>query len=70
MNTTENFLQSYSELETLLKKSSKLPDTVLDYESTLDAEKTEKLKLCRQIRNYCRHHKDYKSFISVSEDIK
>ena len=66
-SNTELFLQEYSKTEELLKRIDSLPDTVLDYEATLDAELSEKLRLCRQIRNYCRHHTDYKKFISVGE---
>ena len=65
--TLENFLLEYSRLETLLKKSETLPDTVLEYEATVDAELSEKIKLCRIIRNYCRHHADYASFVDVSK---
>ena len=64
----EEFLLEYNRLETLLKKSENLPDTVLDFENNLDdLDKKEKLKVCRILRNYCRHHEDYGSFIDCSD---
>ena len=64
----EDFLQEYSRLETLLKKTENTAVTVLDYENGLtDIEAKEKLKVCRIIRNYCRHHEDYAGFIEVSD---
>ena len=66
MNNTELFLQEYAKTESLLKRISNLPDTVLDYETLLDPDSSEKLRLCRQIRNYSRHHEDYRKFIEVA----
>ena len=65
----ETFLEEYTKIETLLKKSDKCPDTVLEFENTLEPDDAEKLRLCRQIRNYCRHHEDYKKFIVVADNM-
>ena len=68
MQNVDNFLDEYTKTETLLRRNEKLPDTILDYENSLDQETMEKLRLCRQIRNYCRHHDDYKKFITAVSD--
>ena len=63
----EIFLEEYTKIEGMLKKSDKYPDTVLEFENNLDTETAEKLRLCRQIRNYCRHHDDYKKFVDAAD---
>ena len=66
----EEFLSEYTRLEGLLKRTEALPTTVLDYENSLtDIETREKLKVCRILRNYCRHHEDYAQFITVSDEL-
>ena len=66
--TLEEFLLEYNRLETLLKKSTDKPVMVLDYENSLtDIDVKEKLKVCRILRNYCRHHEDYSAFVDVTD---
>lgn len=67
MTITDQFLQEYAKTEELLKRIDSLPNTVIDFEPKLDSDTGDKLRLCRQIRNYCRHHSDYQRFISVGE---
>ena len=61
------FLEEYRRLEQLLKQIDKLPDTVLDLESILESEDSERLKVCRILRNYSAHHADAKKFINVAD---
>lgn len=66
MTNLDIFLNKYLRLESAIKQNPDLPDTVLDYESTLDQDTAEKMRLCRIIRNYCRHHDDYKKFVEIN----
>lgn len=65
MATINKFLTAYKELETEIR-STNPNDSVYDYENRLeDADKQEKLKLCRITRNYIQHHSD--KFAEVSD---
>lgn len=65
MATINKFLVAYKELETEIR-SANPNDSVYDYENRLeDADKQEKLKLCRITRNYIQHHSD--KFAEVSD---
>lgn len=65
MATINKFLTAYKELETEIR-SADPNDSVYDYENCLeDADKQEKLKLCRITRNYIQHHSD--KFAEVSD---
>lgn len=65
MATINKFLTAYKELETEIR-SADPNDSVYDYENRLeDADKQEKLKLCRITRNYIQHHSD--KFAEVSD---
>lgn len=71
MTENDKFLDAYRQLEDALSHSTKLSaDTVLSYESALqaqnDTESSEKLKVCRIMRNYMTHHADGKSFLSAT----
>lgn len=61
----EKFLENYVRLETVLRKEDK---AVIDYEATLDPERSEKLKVCRIMRNYVRHHEDGNKFLVFSDE--
>ena len=67
MIKNKDFLEEWVKLETLLRKdgSSKTP---LDYENELNADDAEKLKVCRIMRNYNRHHQDGDSFLQFSDE--
>ena len=69
MIKNKDFLDEWVRLETLLRKdgSSKTP---LDYEAELNADDAEKLKVCRIMRNYNRHHQDGDSFLQFSQEQK
>lgn len=66
-NITE-FINTYKTLENLLREKN--PDTsVLEYENTLPAAEGDKLRICRQLRNYIQHHEDGEVFISISDNM-
>lgn len=64
--TTEDFLSAYKELESELREGN---ISVLDYETTLPPDDSDRLKIARQIRNYIQHHLDGSSFIAISSDM-
>lgn len=72
MQKQDIFIQKFKEIENLIPK---LPNTPIDanfkwYEdNTLDNEKKQKLYICRVLRNYIQHNKDYLDFVSVSDDM-
>lgn len=55
------FLNEYKALETALRDNPEQPDTVFDLENTSNF--SDKLKLCRMIRNYAQHNEDYQRFL-------
>lgn len=57
-----DFISCYKELESLLSVS------VREYEDTLSESDSQKLRLCRQFRNYIQHNDD-NTFLIVSEDM-
>ena len=63
MKVHDNFIETYKELESLVREKY---DSVRTYEETLQDEDSKKLQLCRIIRNYIQHNSDYESFISIS----
>lgn len=67
MTKEEQFLSLYKDFERLLQDSAQM--SILDYENAIkdkDGELSEKIKLCRIMRNYMQHHSDYKSFVTIS----
>ena len=63
-NHTEEFLSQYKSLESTLRLLDP-NSSVLSYEETLeDADCKDKLRICRQVRNYIQHHEDGLSFLS------
>lgn len=65
MNLQDQFLTEYKNFETILR------DLNLDYkdiESEVDSETSEKMRLCRNLRNYLSHNSD-KSFVSISKNM-
>lgn len=63
MITVDDFLNKYKELEAELREAD---TTVLDFENTLPADDSDRLKICRQIRNYVQHHSDGHTFLSAT----
>lgn len=55
------FLNEYKALETALRDNPEQPDTVFDLENTSNF--SDKLKVCRTIRNYAQHNEDYQRFL-------
>ena len=72
MNKYDIFISKFKEIENLIPK---LPNATSDsnfkwYEDNIiDMEKKNKLYLCRIIRNYIQHNKDYEKFIAISDDM-
>lgn len=72
MNKYDIFISKFKEIENLIPK---LPNATSDsnfkwYEDNIiDIEKKNKLYLCRIIRNYIQHNKDYEKFIKISDDM-
>lgn len=68
MATTGNdlgkFIEKYKELEGILRNSDSL--SILQYEETLSASDMERLRICRQIRNYVQHHDDGSIFLTAT----
>lgn len=67
----KEFLDAYRRLEDAISHGTKLKaTTVLSYENTLsdqgDTEASEKLKVCRIVRNYMTHHADGTTFLSAT----
>ena len=64
-NDLGKFLEKYKELEGILRNSDSI--SILQYEETLSPTDMEKLRICRQIRNYVQHHDDGYTFLSATE---
>lgn len=67
----KEFLDAYRRLEDAISHSTKLKvTTVLSYENILsdqgNTEASEKLKVCRIVRNYMTHHADGTTFLSAT----
>lgn len=62
----EKFLGKYKELEEVIRQEA-TDTTVLQYEESLSASDSDRLKICRQIRNYVQHHDDGKMFLAATE---
>lgn len=62
-NNVEDFLVAYKAFETLCRTSGK---EVKELEEELGEtnSKVQKIRLCRQLRNYCSHN-DYEDFIQI-----
>lgn len=67
-NTLSAFLEKYKELEGILRASDS-SQTILQYEETLPADDMERLRICRQIRNYVQHHEDGVRFLTATEEM-
>lgn len=57
----DKFIEIYKELERIL------PTQVRDYEETLSEDDKNRLRLCRMLRNYIQHQKDYESFVAITD---
>ena len=55
MKVHDKFIETYKELESLVREKY---DSVRTYEETLQDEDSKKLQLCRIIRNYIQHKSD------------
>lgn len=64
MSQTKTFLELYKNLEVLLREKGQ---TVLKYEDILTQEESDKLRICRQMRNYIFHHGDGEEFLICSQ---
>lgn len=65
MTQTEQFLEQYKSLEALLRGVYGAGMTVLNYEDR--SSEPEKLRICRQIRNFLQHTPDGAKFIVPTE---
>ena len=66
--TVNLFLDKYKELEGILRNSD-AHQTILQYEETLLPDDMERLRICRQIRNYIQHHEDGLSFLTATNSM-
>lgn len=66
MNQTGVFLGLYKELEGILRSQDRNL-SILKYEEFLPQAEMEKLRVCRQMRNYIQHHEDGETFLICSE---
>ena len=62
MSLYSEFISCYKELESLLQIS------VREYEDTLSESESQKLRLCRQFRNFIQHNDD-ETFLVISDDM-
>lgn len=60
MKQHDVFIEKYKELEKLL------PITVREYEDSLSEEESQKMRLCRLMRNYIQHNADYEKMILIA----
>ena len=68
-NHTEEFLNQYKSLESTLRLLDP-NSSVLSFEESLeDADRKDKLRICRQMRNYIQHHEDGLSFLSPTSSM-
>ena len=65
INLIQEYLEVYKELEGALRNHQN-EIRVLDYEKTLPPNEEEKLRICRQVRNYIQHHDNSENFIAIS----
>lgn len=71
MKEHDQFINTYKKIEGLIKTlypaASEYASPIKYYEDVLakDELETDKLRLCRNIRNYIQHHDDYNIFISI-----
>lgn len=63
-NQTKRFMELYKKFEVLLREANQ---TILNYEDSLSQNERDKLRICRQIRNYIFHHDEAENFITCSE---
>lgn len=66
MNKITIFLEKYKSIETSLRAKG---IDVKEYEETLDPDDSQKLRLCRTIRNYVSHNEDGLKFIEISSEM-
>ena len=64
INKTKEFLELYRKFEVVLGGYGQ---TVLNYEDTLSQDEKDKVRICRQMRNYISHHHDGEEFLICSE---
>lgn len=64
MKTHDAFIGKYKELEKLLD----VP--VREYEESLSEEDSQKIRLCRILRNYIQHNADYEKIIAISPGLQ
>lgn len=64
MKQHDEFIEKYKELEKLLDVS------VREFEESLSEEDSQKMRLCRLLRNYIQHNADYEKIISISPGLQ
>lgn len=62
---TDRFIESYKIFENILREKKHC--SVYEYENNLSQPDLDKLRICRQIRNYIQHHEDGEEFLSCTE---
>lgn len=66
------FISNFKEIESLI---TKLPNTPIDAnfkwleDNTLSSEKKNKMYICRILRNYIQHQKDFNTFLEISDNM-
>lgn len=66
MSLTDDFLNAYKKLETALRNSAR-EYRVLDYEQLIPEDRSNRLRLCRNVRNFLQHQYDGESFIQPTK---
>lgn len=72
MTKQDSFIELFKEIENVVKKLPNAPEDAnfkWFEDITIDNEKKQKLYVCRVLRNYIQHHKDYISFVEISDDM-
>ena len=66
-NSTQRFVLLYKMLESKLKEYGK--GAVYEYETSLPEADADRLRICRQIRNYIQHHEDGETFLACTNEM-
>lgn len=66
-NLTDTFLEQYKSLEQILRTTYGADMSVLNYESKMDTSDSDRLRICRIVRNFLQHNSDAKDFIRPTE---
>lgn len=67
MNSFDKFINTYKELEKELREENL---DVKEYEGQLDEVNGDKLRMCRNFRNYIQHSKGYEKFLAITPDMQ